>query len=103
MSEDEIQLEKVRILLAQAKQVHIGYEADALGGKYDEEWPRWYAEYLLENGLSDLLALGKSNVDVDRLASLLADADVKHRADAPESDWMPYYARYLIEATAGKK
>lgn len=95
---DEGLVEKVRGLLAQAKKVHIEYETDVLGGKYDEEWARWYAGYLIEHGLPDLLVSGnKLGLDVDRVAALLTEADVLHRANAPDSDWMPYYARYLLD------
>ena len=94
----------VRSLLERAKKVHIEYERDVLGGAYDEEWPRWYAAYLIENGLPELLVPeNKSSLDVERLAALLAGVDVAHRANAPESDWMVYYARYLIEVTADKR
>jgi hypothetical protein len=33
-------------LLVEAKAAHAEYEKET--GKYDEEWPRWYARYMLD-------------------------------------------------------
>ena len=35
-------------LLVQAAQAHGVYEADELGGVYDEGWPDWYATHMTE-------------------------------------------------------
>ena len=100
---NESLVESVRSLLEQAKKVHIDFERDVLGGAYDKEWPIWYAMYLLENGLARVLVPGnEASLDAKRLADLLAQADEMHRANEPDSDWMVYYARYLIEVTSGK-
>ena len=35
-------------LLRQAAAAHGAYEADELGGVYDERWPEWYAAHMSE-------------------------------------------------------
>ena len=95
---------RVHDLLAQAKSVHVQFEKEALGGAYDEEWPRWYATYLLENGLPEMLApQDKSILETNRLADLLSEMDLMQRTNAPDEDWMDYYARYLIRVSSGEK
>ena len=89
---------RVRGLLEQAKAAHIPYEAEVLGGVYDDEWARWYAEHMINNGFRDAIGSGEGGIDVERLAELLAEADVQHRLHAPDEDWPPYYARYLVNA-----
>jgi hypothetical protein len=41
----------VAALLREAETAHSAYETDVLGGAFDEEWPAWYAAYLLDHGL----------------------------------------------------
>jgi hypothetical protein len=104
MQMEEGLVERIRGLLAQAKSVHIQYEKEVLGGAYDEAWPRWYAMYLLENGLPEVLApQDKSILETNRLADLLSEMDLMQRTNAPDADWMDYYARYLIRAGSGEK
>ncbi len=45
----------VAALFVQAQEAHHEFEATVLNGVYDEEWPRWYAEYAVENGLGGLV------------------------------------------------
>ena len=33
-------------LLRNAAAAHGEYEADVLGGKYDDEWPQWYSAHM---------------------------------------------------------
>lgn len=33
-------------LLQQAAAAHGEYEADVLGGKFDEQWPQWYSAHM---------------------------------------------------------
>ncbi|MFF1876759.1 hypothetical protein [Leifsonia sp. NPDC058230] len=34
--------------LKQAAEAHGVHEATELGGKYDEQWPEWYAQHMTE-------------------------------------------------------
>jgi hypothetical protein len=38
--------ERLAELLVEAKEAHSRYEAET--GEYDEDWPRWYARYILD-------------------------------------------------------
>ncbi|GAA4557752.1 hypothetical protein [Planotetraspora kaengkrachanensis] len=33
-------------LLKRAAAAHGVYEAEVLGGRYDEDWPQWYADHM---------------------------------------------------------
>jgi len=45
----------VTALLKETEAAHGAYETNVLGGVFDEEWPAWYATYLLDHGLRDRL------------------------------------------------
>lgn len=36
----------LRDALRRAAEAHGVYEAEELGGVYDEDWPQWYAEHM---------------------------------------------------------
>lgn len=48
-------VERIEVLLRSAAAAHGVYEETELGGVYDQDWPRWYAEHiarsLAEQGL----------------------------------------------------
>jgi hypothetical protein len=52
-------------LLRQAGAAHGEYETRELGGRYDQNWPDWYARYLVEHGFAEFL--GRA-VSVDMLS-----------------------------------
>jgi hypothetical protein len=82
-------------LLSSAEAAHGQYEARELGGEFDQEWPRWYADFLLQHGIDRHLGA----TDMDQLAGQLAECDEAYRREQPAMDWAPYYARRLL---AGK-
>ena len=94
-------ISEISSLLSGAESAHGRYEAEVLGGKRDEDWPRWYAGYLLDHGWLDLFpGSGTSGSDTGsraRLADLLTEADKLHRANAPNERWQDYYARFLLD------
>lgn len=81
-------------LLTQAEEAHGVYETSELNGVYDEQWPRWYAQYAVDHGIAALIDRG---VTVDELAAFLeASWDQTRRADAqPTEPWPAYTARRL--------
>ena len=83
-------------LMAEAGAAHGEFEATVLGGVHDEGWPGWYAAYLLEHGLADLLPAA-GEIGVDRLGAALAHLDADHRREAPDREWPAYYAEHLAE------
>lgn len=84
-------------LLARAEEAHGVYETTELNGVYDEAWPRWYAQYAVDNGIGGVLG---RDLTVDELAVLLADSwDQAQQADPrPTEPWPAYTARRLATA-----
>jgi hypothetical protein len=90
-------LEKdVAALLEEAESAHGVYEAESLGG-YDEQWPEWYAAYLLDHGLRELLPKVMER-DPEGLAARLDALNTAFRQEQPGVDWPIYYAQRLAAA-----
>src|SRR5687767_11393602 len=73
-------------LLAETEAAHGVYESTELNGVYDQDWPRWYAEYAVDHGIGGIL--GRA-VSADELAPLLAaswDA-LQGAASTPIEKW----------------
>jgi len=81
-------------LLVDTLAAHADYETTALGGVFDENWSGWYATYLLEHGLPDLLPQA-GKLDAARLGAVLTRLDVDYRRDQPADEWPIYYAERL--------
>jgi hypothetical protein len=90
------QAEAVAALLAEAQQAHGVYEATELNGVYDREWPRWYAGYVVDHGIGDLLG---RDVDADRLADLLEAgyAEFERLEPSPAESWSDYLGRRIAD------
>ena len=85
----------VRTLLEEAEAAHAVYETDELGGVRDEEWAAWYARYLLDHDLSDVLPGVES---ADDLAAMLEELDAAYRQEQPADGWPEFYAARLVAA-----
>jgi hypothetical protein len=85
----------IAALLREAASAHAEYEATVLQGVRDEVWPAWYAAWLLDNGLPNLLPRDR-NVDNARLAALLAQFDTEYQQERPKSEWPEFYAVRLL-------
>ena len=81
-------------LLTETLAAHGDYETTALGGVYDEDWSGWYATYLLEHGLPDLLPLA-GKLDAAQLGAILKQLDADYRREQPGGEWPTYYAERL--------
>ncbi|HYY06149.1 MAG TPA: hypothetical protein VE997_06200 [Candidatus Limnocylindria bacterium] len=46
MDTDQLSQEELAYLLREAERAHAQYEADL--GERDEDWPTWYAGYILD-------------------------------------------------------
>src|SRR3712207_3407067 len=90
--------EAVAALLEQAGAAHAVFEERELGGVYDERWPEWYAAYLVEHGLGDLLGRAISAAE---LSGLLARYDAEYKEARRDEGWPDFYARRLIEGGEG--
>jgi hypothetical protein len=90
----DILFEEIRDLLLEAKQAHVEYETNELGGKYDEVWAEWYANWLIKQGLNELL---EQNYGVESLSrSLVAMAESQKESSYPPEKWADYYAATLL-------
>jgi hypothetical protein len=84
-------------LLREAEFAHGAYETNDLGGVFDENWPEWYASYLLDHGLADHLA-GAATIDAETLAATLKRLAADYERERPERPWPDVYARELVAA-----
>ena len=85
----------VAALLREAETAHVAYETDVLSGVFDEDWPTWYAAYLLDHGLGDHLP-GAENLDVTTLTAMLARLAVDYQRGEQASPWPDVYARGIV-------
>lgn len=90
----QIDVEQVKDLLKQAVAAHHEYEQNELGGVYHEEWPEWYADWLIAHGLNDRLG---QNLEAAALAARLKAINDDHQQAETGKSW----ARYTAEALAG--
>jgi hypothetical protein len=85
----------VAALLREAETAHSAYETDVLGGAFDEEWPAWYAAYLLDHGLGDHLP-GAESLDVPNLTAMLARLAADYERGKQTGPWPDVYAQGLV-------
>ena len=90
MAQDRV--EEIAALLVQAGSAHHQYEQTALKGVYDQEWPRWYAGYVVEQGISALLG---HVVTVDQVTAFFITSYREFQRLKPNEDWAVFTARQL--------
>jgi hypothetical protein len=85
-------IDAIKTLLGRAEEAHGVFEKAELNGVYDQDWPRWYAAYAVEHGIS---ALVEHDVTTDELAALLAssNAEFERTEPKPSEPWAAYTAR----------
>ena len=88
-------MEAVSVLLVEAEAAHGSYEETELQGVFDQDWPRWYAAYVVEHGIGALVGHA---VTVDQLAQVLASSTVEFEQPAPKptEPWAADTARRII-------
>jgi hypothetical protein len=81
-------------LLTETEAAHGAFETTELNGVYDQEWPRWYAEYAIEHGIAAVVGHA---LTTDQLAEFLASSwDGFERAEPkPRDPWAAYTARRI--------
>ena len=72
-----IELRAIANLLGEAAAAHGAYEEREPNGVHDRIWPAWYAAFLVEHGIGDLLGAA---ITTEQLAQLLARYDEGYRA-----------------------
>ena len=85
----------IAALLRETETAHGAYETTVLGGAFDEEWPAWYAAYLLDHGLAEHLP-NSNIVDVGNLAALLARLAVDYERGDQTTPWTDVYAKRIV-------
>lgn len=94
---------RIADLLIETGTAHGRYEEEALGGRRDDRWARWYAAYLRRNGLPELLdTMPGETMVLGYLENFLSQADELYRAQNPAELWPAYYARYLLRLASGQ-
>lgn len=88
-------IEAINALLVEAEQAHGVYESTELNGVYDQGWPRWYAAYAVEHGIS---AMAERDITTDVLAAFLASsyAEFEQTDPRPAEAWATYIARRIV-------
>src|SRR5829696_8022654 len=90
----------VASLLREAQAAHGAYETEVLGGVFDEDWPAWYAAYLLDHGLADHLP-GGEHLHVADLTAMLARLAADYEQGEQASPWPDVYARGIVAGLRG--
>jgi len=85
-------VDEITQLLEQAGQAHGKYEQTELKGVYDQGWARWYAGYVVEQGISALL---DHAVTVDQVTKFFTDSYVDYQRDKITESWAAYTARRI--------
>lgn len=79
-------------LLSQAGSAHHHFEQTVLKGVYDQEWPVWYADYVIQHGLKELLP---TPVTVEQLSQFLRDNYEVYRQENSKLGWAEYTAAHI--------
>ena len=90
-------LKQITRLLERSQTEHKEYEASVLNGVRDEEWDMWYAAWLVEHGINDLLNADMQSSD---LATLLTDINNQHQDGDQSKSWAEYTAEQIVETVA---
>lgn len=85
-------VDEIADLLRQAGRAHARHEQTELKGVYDKVWARWYAGYVVEQGISALIG---HMVTVDRLTAFFAESFADYKRDGVTESWDTYTARRI--------
>jgi hypothetical protein len=85
---------KISALLSQAGSAHHQYEQTVLKGVYDQDWPTWYADYAIKNGLVELL---NQAVTVEQISQFFRQRNEDYKRENPSQNWADYTAKKMTE------
>ncbi len=80
-------------LLKQTGDAHKQYEQGELGGKTDDKWALWYADFLLKN---DVKRFFEETLTREDLAEDLKEAAEEFEQQKSEIGWHEFYAQFMI-------
>jgi hypothetical protein len=81
-------------LLTQAGNAHHIFEQTVLKGVYDQDWPTWYANYVVQNGLEKLL---NQPVSPGQISHFLRESYEGYKQKASAQNWADYTAKEMLE------
>jgi hypothetical protein len=80
-------------LLTQAGNAHHTYEQTVLKGKYDEDWSVWYADYVIQHGLGNII---NQPVTTEQLSQFLSESYQVYQQENPTQNWEDYTAEKMV-------
>lgn len=90
----QTQSANVEVLLIQAGNAHHVYEQTVLKGAYDQEWANWYADYVIQHGLGDLL---NQSVTTEQVSQFFSESYRMYEQKNTDQNWASYTAEKMIE------
>lgn len=90
---NEQKITEIRVLLTQTEEAHGEYESRELKGVYDQNWPHWYANYIISIGLPNIL---QREVGAEVLNGFLANSFEEFKKDNRGLGWEDYTAREIF-------
>jgi len=86
--------EAIARLLEQAQAAHHEYEESELQGVYDDEWPAWYAQYVIEHGLTEEVS---QPITFDGLGEFLKESYARYVQSDRKLSWQAFTAAEIRE------
>jgi len=83
----------MRYVLSKAKNAHHKYEQNVLDGRFDKDWYKWYADFILNSNIKSEL---KKNITEEEMESFLKEITDEHSEKELKDDWEDYAAEKLI-------
>ncbi len=80
-------------LLTQAGNAHHTYEQTILEGKYDEDWAAWYADYVIQQGLGNVL---NQPVTKEQVSQFLSKSYQVYQQENSTQNWADYTAEQMV-------
>lgn len=82
-------------LLRRTQSAHHEHQVNDLGGKRNEDWPQWYAQFLVDNGIADFVGRKPKQAE---LASLMKQSSETFEAAGSQGEWADFVAGELLDA-----
>ncbi|MFN8456590.1 MAG: hypothetical protein U0401_18300 [Anaerolineae bacterium] len=79
-------------LLSQAGSAHHHFEQTVLKGVYDQDWPAWYADYVIAHDLGELLP---APITAEQLGRFLATNYEIYKQEGSKLGWADYTAHQI--------
>lgn len=86
-------ISNMRYVLSKAKNAHHKYEQNVLDGKFDKEWYKWYADFILNSNVRNEL---RKNIEEQEMIDYLKEITDEYTEKEVEEDWEDYAAEKLV-------